>query len=162
MSDKEHDKVMAFDTLFTNNHIRMMKIIMPYFDYELQKKLAVYIKFLELQYTMQYFKNRPYRIKNCIPEPEKFDMQKMCRDILPFCSPEEKKKMEQMERMFDTFHSYQDMMDTVNMMKDMFPGDAPFGFGENGGFDPNQMSDIMQMFNLFGNHSSEQPQGGST
>lgn len=162
MSDKEHDKVMAFDTLFTNNHIRMLKIIMPYFEYAIQKKMAIYIKFLELQYTMNYFKSRPYSIKNCIPEPEKFDLQKMCRDIIPYCSPNEKKQMEQMSQMFDTFHNYQDMMETVNMMKDMFPGDAPFGFGDGENMDFSQMADMMQMFNMFGKSDSDKPQGGNT
>lgn len=162
MSDKEHDKVMAFDTLFTDNKTRMLKIIMPYFEYEMQKKIAVYIKFMELQYTIQYFKNRPYHIKNCIPAPEKFDMQKMCREMIPYCSPNEKKQMEQMSQMFDTFRNYQDMMETVNMMKDMFPGETPFNFGEDGNMNFDQMSEMMQMFNMFGNQSSESTQGGNT
>lgn len=32
MEKNEHDKIIAFDTLYTNNHIQMMKIVMPYFD----------------------------------------------------------------------------------------------------------------------------------
>lgn len=155
MSDKEHDKVMAFDTLYTNNHIRMLKIIMPYFEYEYQKKMAVYIKFLELQYTLNYFKNRPYHIKNCIPKPEPFDFKQMYCDISPYCSPKEKKQMEQMTQMFDTFHNYQDMMETVNMMREMFPQDAPFGFGDGENMDFSQMADMMQMFNMFGKSESE-------
>lgn len=149
MNDKEHDRVLAFDTLFTTNHIRMLKIIMPYFEYQTQQSMAVYIKFLELQYTMSYFKNRPYSIRNCIPAPEPFDIQKMCRDIIPYCSPKEKRQMEQMAQMFDTFHNYQDMMETVNMMKEMFPEGAPFGFGDGDGMDLSQMSDMMQMFGQF-------------
>lgn len=155
MSDKEQDKVMAFDTLFTNNHIRMLKIIMPYFEYAIQKKMAVYIKFLELEYTMNYFKNRPYAIKNCIPAPEKFDIRQMCHDMIPYCSPQEKRQMEQMEQMFDTFQNYQDMMETISMMKEMFPGDAPFGFGDGENMDFSQMSDMMQMFQQFTNQNSQ-------
>ena len=47
------DKVLAFDTLFTTNHIKMLKVLLFYFDPSAQKMLAVLIKFLELHFQFQ-------------------------------------------------------------------------------------------------------------
>ena len=57
MDTTDQNKVAAFDTLFSNNHIQMLKIILPYMDNQTQKSMAVYIKFLELNYTIDFYKN---------------------------------------------------------------------------------------------------------
>ena len=57
MEKNEHDKIIAFDTLYTNNHIQMMKIVMPYFDEPMRGKLAVYIKYLEFQHTLERYRS---------------------------------------------------------------------------------------------------------
>ena len=49
------DKIQAFDTLFTNNHIQVYKILLPYFEPPMQKQLAVFIKYMEFRYTLSYF-----------------------------------------------------------------------------------------------------------
>ena len=59
-TDKDNcDKILAFDSIYTNNHIQMYKLLLPYFEPEMQKKMAIYIKFMEFQYTLSYFKNHP-------------------------------------------------------------------------------------------------------
>ena len=55
MEQQDGNKVMAFDTLFSTNHIAMLKILLSCLDYQAQKSMAVYIKFLELQYTIHYY-----------------------------------------------------------------------------------------------------------
>ena len=57
METNEHDNIIAFDTLYTNNHIQMLKIVMPYFDARVQGQLAVYIKYLEFRHTPFIKKN---------------------------------------------------------------------------------------------------------
>lgn len=47
------DKVTAFDALFTNNQIQKLKVLISYVDSPMQQQLAIYIKFLELKYTME-------------------------------------------------------------------------------------------------------------
>lgn len=58
MDKNKSDKVLAFDTLYTSNHIQMLKIFLPYLDSNLQKYLAIYIKYSELQYTLSFYKKR--------------------------------------------------------------------------------------------------------
>ena len=162
MNDREQDKVIAFDTLFTNHHIQMMKILMPYFDRSMQKNLAIYIKFMELQYTMDFFKKYP---NAALPREPSFDMIKLCSDMIPYCAPQDRAKMENMRNMYQTFENYKGMMEMVQMMKELFPeGENQDGSGFGGmnpdilsslagmggmpdmqGFDPSQMFDMFQM-----------------
>ena len=62
MDSNERSKVIAFDTLFCTNHIQMLKIILSYMDNKTQKSMAVYIKFLELNYTIEFLKKHPYSL----------------------------------------------------------------------------------------------------
>ena len=55
----ENKAVIAFDTLYTQNHIQILKILLPYFDPYGQSHLAVWIKYLELRYTLEYVSRHP-------------------------------------------------------------------------------------------------------
>ena len=100
-----------------------------------QKTLAIYIKFMELQYTLNFFKY--YKDTSlCGSESEKtFDITKLCTEILPFCGPAEQEKIVQMQSMMENFDKMKEMMQMVQMMQEMFPEGAPFGGmnGESGG-----------------------------
>ena len=154
--EHEHDKVSAFDTLFTTNHIQMMKIIMPFLDASGQRSIAVYIKYMELQYTISYFQKHtspPFPIRQDSGSGSQQFSQEVCRqvchEIMPYCSPEEKKKMEQVENLFSAMKNYQEMMEMFSMMKEIFPE------GE-GGMNPDMLSglfgqDASQILDLFRN-----------
>ncbi len=42
----ENKAVIAFDTLYTQNHIQILKILLPYFDPYGESHLAVWIKYV--------------------------------------------------------------------------------------------------------------------
>ena len=52
------EAIIAFDTLYTTNHMQMLKLLSPYLDMENQHRLAIYIKWQELQYTLNFMSNR--------------------------------------------------------------------------------------------------------
>ena len=54
MEQKDTSQISAFDTLFSNNHIQMLKVLLPYMDNQFQKYLAIYIKFQELQVALNF------------------------------------------------------------------------------------------------------------
>lgn len=134
------DKIQTFDTLFTNNHIQLYKILLPYFEPAMQKQIAVYIKYMEFQYTLSYFKQHPcaYPQKELLCDTEKF-----CQEIFPYCSASEKERIKKITDLFSTMKNAQEMMNTFSAMKEMFPDG--FSFGEGGDSAP----DIMQMFQMF-------------
>ncbi len=59
METPKNRTVTAFDTFYTTNHIRILKILLPYMDEPARRSLTVLIKFLELKYTMDYLHRTP-------------------------------------------------------------------------------------------------------
>lgn len=170
MEPKEQDKVIAFDTLFSNNHIAMLKIMLPYMDNQAQKSLAVYIKFLELNYTLDFYKKHPYPVCGCVEKEASPDLPRLCLELLPYCTEAEKKQLEQIRSIFQSMEMYREMSKTMELMKDfmpdmgnfsdMFTGAASPG-RESGGPDIiNMLMNMMtpeqkEMFNLFGGEQND-------
>lgn len=131
MSSSEHDSILAFDTLFTNNSIQKLKLIMPLFDAQKQKNIAIYIKYMELQYTISYFRSHPYS-----PFSGSLDIETVCQKMKPYCSSEERQSMDQVQNLFSTIKNFKEMMEMMSMMKDILPeGD--------GGLNPEMLSGLL-------------------
>ena len=126
MDSDEHNKVIAFDTLFCTNHIQMLKIMLPYMDNQTQKSLAIYIKFLELNYTLEYFRKHPYPLCGCLEREEAPDLFQMCSELLPYCTESEKAQLEQIKNISRSVEMYKEMSQTMEMMKEFMPDAASF------------------------------------
>lgn len=119
MEENELGSIAAFDSLFTTNRIQMMKVLLPYLKPEQQGALAVCIKMMELNYTLSFFRNHPHTQPFRIPQ--KNDASRIWDEILPFCGPEERSKVENMKNMMQNMKQMQEMMETMQMMQEMFP-----------------------------------------
>lgn len=140
-TDKDNcDKILAFDSIYTNNHIQMYKLLLPYFEPEMQKKMAIYIKFMEFQYTLSYFKNHPYA---CQPRQPMPDADALCKELSPYCNREEKLKLDRFARYSSSVKNAQEMMEMAAMMKDMFPEGAPFSADDDGSMDISQILSML-------------------
>lgn len=131
MEKNPHDEITAFDTLYTTNHIQKLKILLPYFDYSIRQKLTVYIKYLEFQYTLTYIKSHPLEMCGCSHEKKELNINRLYSDLLPFCTPEEKEKMEQLAGLFRTLDMYREMSQMMEVMKSFAPDgttEMPFDF----------------------------------
>lgn len=170
MDSNEQNKVIAFDTLFSTNHIAMLKIMLPYMDNQSQKSLAVYIKFLELNYTIDFYKNHPYSVCGCLEKEASPDLFKLCSELLPFCTEEERRQIEQIKNLLQSMKMYQEISKTMEMMKDFMPDMGNFSdlFTQDSDSGTESGPDIMnilmnmlspeqkEMFQLFGgNHHDE-------
>lgn len=165
MEEKKTDKIMAFDSLFTTNSIQMLKILITYMAPSVQKNIAIYIKFMELQYTITFFKRHPDAYLPGLPHETASGAEKLCNEILPFCDSFQKERINQMRNMYQTFENLQGMMEMLQMMKELFPEGAKAS-GDNNDFMSGlagMMSgmpdfsgiDLSQMINLFS--SASQP-----
>lgn len=130
------DKVLAFDTLFCTNHIKMLKVLLFFLDSSMQKFLAVYIKIQELQYIISYFDTHS-SIK-----PDNFDFNLLCQEIIPYCGPEERKKIEQFTQLQQMMEQFNQINQTMEMMKELFPDGMP-DFNFNSESDNSQMYDML-------------------
>ncbi len=113
---------MAFDALYTNNQIQKLKVLLPYIEPSMQKNMAIYIKYMELKYTIDLFRRHPFHICSSSESKERPDMKKICCELKPYCTEAEVKQVEQMESMFQTMEMYQEMSQTMSSMQEMFPG----------------------------------------
>lgn len=118
---EDSSNVMAFDALYTNNQIQKLKVLLPYIEPSMQKNMAVYIKYMELKYTIDLFRKHPFQICAASKNTEKPDIQKLFRELKPYCTEAESKQLEQMESMFQTMEMYQEMSQTMSAMQEMFP-----------------------------------------
>lgn len=100
MDDNRIDKAAAFDTLFTNNRIQILKTLAYYIDPHLLKGLAVYIKFLELQYTLALFRKHPETALHSFPLSSDGSSLagELCSDLMPLCDETQKASLQQVTR----------------------------------------------------------------
>ena len=125
MDDNRIDKAAAFDTLFTNNRIQILKTLAYYIDPHLLKGLAVYIKFLELQYTLALFRKHPETaLHSCfLYHPNGSSLAgELCSDLMPLCDETQKASLQQVTQMLDNIHNFQEMMDMATVHAGAVPG----------------------------------------
>lgn len=147
------DWIAAFDALFTNNQIQKLKILLPCLDRPMQRNLAIYIKYLELQYTMTLFQKRPGSIASSLPRSS-IDPGGLCDAILPYCTEAEKSSLTSLRNIIQTFSQYKEMMEMVQMMQELFPQgdeapDLSGFFHADGDTGADSSFNMMQMLNLF-------------
>ncbi len=144
------EKIIAFDTLFTTNQIQILKILLTYVEPSHQKTMAVYIKFLELQYTLSFFQKHPTSPMN-FPKEENRNAAKLCDEVLPFCSPSQQEMLSNMKSMYQNFENMQEMMQMVQMMKELFPE-------SDNSTDSNPMSIFSGLSGMFGSEGMDMSQ----
>lgn len=163
MDSKQPDKIAAFDTLYTNNHIQMLKILFPNVQKEFRHRLAVYIKYLELQYTISLRESSPFSLNFCSGEDSPpFDFGTLCDELSPFCSEKERSYLTQFKNMQNMIKQYKEIEAAMAMMKELFPEGmaGPDSTGsENSnpfGFSPDMLMQLLSpeqqtLFSMFQN-----------
>lgn len=133
MDSKQPDKIAAFDTLYTNNRIQMLKILFPIVDKKMRHTLAIYIKYLEFQYTISLSQNTPFTFSLCSEQEETpIDFCELCDELSPFCSDKEQAMLAQFKNIQNVLKQYKELESVMSMMKELFPDGA--GTGEDGIF----------------------------
>lgn len=142
MNTCENEAVIAFDTLYTQNHIQILKILLPYFDPYGQNHLAVWIKYLELRYTLAYVSRHPASpCKNIKTGTTSPDLAALFEQIKIFCSPQEKAmfgELLNLQKNLEMFEEMKEMMQLFETLResapdadaDSFAADATPGFTE--------------------------------
>ncbi|HKM22435.1 MAG TPA: hypothetical protein VJZ01_10395 [Lachnospiraceae bacterium] len=133
-NDNSHD--FDFDTCMTTGQIGMMKGILPFIEMPLQKYLAIYIKVLELQYVISYFRSHQDGIPTCSCETDKSPLS-LLQNVRKYSSSKEGEMIDQMLQMMKAFEMYQNYSEMLKPFMDTFQmqgDDAPC---ENGQDDDN-------------------------
>ncbi len=139
MEEKGTSLVTAFDSRFTTNKIQMLKVLMSWIPSSQQGMFAVYIKFLELQYTLSLL-NRPEaympNIRHLSADffsGDNSDTIELLDELLPYSSQADRPKIDGMKNMLQNMGKIKEMMEMAEMMKEMFP--EGFGSGTDNPMD---------------------------
>lgn len=139
--DNDNDYVLVFDHFYTNNHIQIMKTLLPYIDSAAMPMLPVMIKYMELQYTMKLVR------KNTRPEApvlsacskDSPDIETIYQSIRKYLAPEEEKSFQQIIQLMHTMDNVRQMQKMMEMLQTIS------GDGENANAFPD-MSALEGMF----------------
>lgn len=140
MENHDNDPITAFDTLYTSNHLQMLKIVLPYMQTEMQKFIAVYIKLNELFITIQFSKNKEEH--SSFPAQQEMDMAYLVKHLSPYLSESEKEMMNQFANMQENMEQFKQMSQMMQMMNEM--GGSPESMLQNF-----LSEEQMAMFNMF-------------
>jgi len=118
---KVSEKIYAFDSLFTTNHIQMLKVLLPCLNPSLQRTLTLYIKFLELFYAMHFLSTHPYALKGCVFDNNAFDFNSFFTDMEPYLSSSESEMFKQIRQSMNTVKQFEQMQQKMETLKDILP-----------------------------------------
>lgn len=118
---KVSEKIYAFDSLYTTNHIQMLKVLLPCLNPSLQRTLTLYIKFLELFYAIHFLNTHPYAIKGCVFDHTTFNFDTFIKDIEPYISSQEADTFRQLSQGIQTARQFGKMQQKMESLKDILP-----------------------------------------
>lgn len=126
METIKNEQIYAFDSLYTTNHIQMLKILLPCLNPPLQKNLALYIKFLELRYTISFLNAHPFVISGCVFDKEHRGQEIPIEDLLPYLTPQEAENFRQLQKSMDLMKQFSSMQKNMEALKGILPEGMDF------------------------------------
>lgn len=163
--EEKTEAILAFDTLYTTNHLKILKLLIPYLKSESQKKLAIYIKWQELVFTLDFFKHcAANHYCSDFKQNKKMDWDTLIPLLTPYCNESEKNiivQFSQMQNMMNMMEQMQAYMPIIQQFMSSATGDGNINlsgmdWGENNLMDifKNLMSEEqLSMFSSFMNES---------
>lgn len=120
MAKDSEEAILAFDTLYTTNHTQMMKLLLPYLEPGHQKKLAVFIKWQELLYTINFSKK--YHAPLCgaeFSEKKELDFSALLPLLNPYCDERERQLLSQLSNLSNMMQMYQEVSQYLPFLQQM-------------------------------------------
>lgn len=119
--ENDSDYVLVFDHFYTNNHIQILKTLLPYMNSEAMSMLPVMIKYMELQYTLQLIrqksKPKPSALSACSQDSP--DIETIFQAIRKYLAPGEEKGFQQIIQLMHTMDNVRQMQQMMEVMQSM-------------------------------------------
>ena len=93
MEKKTPRSLLPFDELTMPGDLYLLKLFLPFIPAHMQKLLAIFIKYLELSYTLRTFQGFARK---------EFSLQSVS-ELLPYMDPDSSDKFRQLEMMMQMF-----------------------------------------------------------
>ncbi len=116
----QSDAILAFDTLYTTNHLQMLKLLLPHLEIEHQHHLAVFIKWQEFRYTLRFTSSQQNRKGQCLFGCQKqANAEELLPILLPYCNEEEKKVLSIFANLQTTMKTWQELSQYLPLIQEM-------------------------------------------
>ena len=154
------DAILAFDTLYTTNHMKILKLLLPYLEAKHQKKLAIFIKWQELIYTLNFLKQYSASLYSSdFSQKKKLDLNVLLPLLIPYCSESEKNILSQFSGIQNMMHMMEEMQQYMpviqQLMSSMSGGNTDIN-GLFGNIESNDTSSAGNVMDILKNMMSEE------
>lgn len=120
--DNDNDYVLVFDHFYTNNHIQILKSLIPYLDSDQLPMLPVMIKYMELQYTIQLTNqknSRPTSAALTACSKDSPDIETIYKAIHKYLAPDEDNNFKQIINLIHTMDNVREMQQMMEMVQNL-------------------------------------------
>lgn len=111
MEKKPPRPMPPFDELTIPAELQTLKLLLPYTPVSEQQSLWILIKFMELQHTIQFFRQQQNRLHSQTFRRFPVSMAEMLEEITPYLPPEE-------AEMLNTFRNVMNIMEMMQMFQE--------------------------------------------
>lgn len=133
MNNTDSDFVMAFDHFYTTNHIQILKSLYPFLGPDLALMLPVFVKYLELKYTLSLMNQHKPLPTPCGCEQTHITsfnqitpelLEQVYQSVHCYLTPKEDAKIQNIRGILQAFSSFQEMQQMMELMKALNPEDS--------------------------------------
>ena len=119
MEKKPPLKMTPFDQMVTDDMLQVVKLMIPYLPYRMQRMAGIYAKLTELQNAISYFQP-PYDSRSGRLRQKELRLDSLREELLSYLPPEAGEMMENLSQMMEMMEMMQgmnmeDVMQTMNM-----------------------------------------------
>ncbi len=130
MDKKSSSSITEFDALYTTNQMQILKILLPFLSPDMQRSMAIYIKFTELKLALE--QSNLSGFAPFAPKTFLSNIEPIYEDIKPFLSPSERETLSKAKDAFKSFQDIKDTMEMFQMMQETMSEDEMNEFMKNG------------------------------
>lgn len=119
MGYEENRSIYAFDSHYTTNDIRKLKILLPHLPHADHRELAILIKLLELQFAF-HTKDQELSCQRQKSQDSSFqdELTPLLIELTPYCTEKECKEIDQIRSILSTFSQMQELQSILALLQD--------------------------------------------
>lgn len=131
MEPKDFNRMTPFDQLVSTQNLQMVKLLIPYTPPETQRLLAVYVKFSELQHTLDFFQNFKSELHAQDFEKKTFSPMDILQEIRPYLPNQTSETLDTMLNMMSMMELFETFRETSGQNPNADSGFDPMSMMKN-------------------------------
>ncbi|MBR5577861.1 MAG: hypothetical protein IKW28_02580 [Lachnospiraceae bacterium] len=123
LSEDDCHPILAFDTIYTTNHMKILKTLYPYVDDKFKNLLAVYIKYQEFTLSIHFMNPlSSHPTLNAQEKQFKKETSQLLSSLSVYCNEEEKKILSKIQEFFQLMENLIHAKEYLPMLQGLLSG----------------------------------------